>query len=112
MGIRGFVLGVALLAAVGWCMVQESIRQTQARYELAELIRREDDMLKRLERLRTEEGTLRSPARLAALVRERKMDLVALGSREPRARGDGAAIRAPGGILDDGYPGPAMASAP
>lgn len=108
MRIHGYVLGVILLAAVGWCMVQESIKQTSARYTLAELARKEDDAKKRLEKLRTTEEALRSPARLAMLVRERKLDLVALGSAKPQpAVADGrartAANRKPGEVLDEDF---------
>lgn len=98
--IRGFVLGVMLLAAVGWCMVQESIKQTQARYELAELLRREQSAKQRLERLRTEEQELRSPGRLAALVREQRLKLVVLGSAEPVAPVM-SMLRKPGEVMDD-----------
>jgi hypothetical protein len=64
-------------------MVQEAIKQTQARYELAELARREDEVKKRLDKLRAREQELRSPARLASLVRERRLNLVAMGTTEP-----------------------------
>lgn len=100
MKIRGFVLGVILLAAVGWCMVQESIKQTQARYELAELAKREDDVKKRLVKLRAQEQELRSPTRLAALVREQRLNLVALGTTDPLPapfRTD----RKPGQVMDE-----------
>ena len=107
MHIRGYVLGVMLLALVGWCMVQETIGQTRSRYRLAELSRREDEARKRLAKLRTQEDALRAPARLAALVRDKKMDLVALGSIQPDSpswqnvkRG---AERKPGEVLDEAY---------
>ncbi|MCD8349190.1 MAG: hypothetical protein LUC93_01080 [Planctomycetaceae bacterium] len=98
--IRGFVLGVVLLAAVGWCMVQESIKQTQARYELAELARREDDVKKRLDKLRAKEQELRSPTRLASLVREHRLNLVALGTTEPLPAPFRTG-RKPGQIMDE-----------
>lgn len=108
--IRAFILGVVLLALVGWCMVQESIAQTQARYRLAELARREDELRKRLAKLRTAEESLKRPARLTALIRERKMDLVSLGSAEPRvaeaagAKGGAAGHpRLPGEVLDEEF---------
>lgn len=105
LSIRGFVLGVMLLAAVGWCMVQESVKQTQARYELAELNRREQAAKQRLERLRTEEQELRSPGRLAAIVREKQLKLVVLGSAKPvhtmQAVVPGTVARKPGEVLDD-----------
>lgn len=100
LSIRAFVLGVVLLAAVGWCMVQESVRQTQARYDLAELAREEVEARQRLESLRTEEQELRSPARLAALVREKRLKFVALGSAMPE-NVDVASGRRPGEVLDD-----------
>lgn len=77
--IRGFVLGVVLLALVGWCMVQESFKQTQARYRLAELGRTEDEAKKRLGKLRTKEQELRSPASLMALAHENRLKLLSLG---------------------------------
>ncbi len=100
MSIRAFVLGVVLLAAVGWCMVQESVKQTRARYDLAELARKESEARQRLDCLRAEEQELRSPARLAALVREKRMNFVALGSAMPS---DAAVARSrrPGEVLDD-----------
>ena len=100
MNIQGFVLGVVLLAAVGWCMVQESVKQTQARYQLADLARSEEEARHRLEKLRAEEQEMRSPARLAALVREKKMKLVALGSAMPDEAGL-ASGRRPGEVLDE-----------
>lgn len=96
MHIRGFVLGVALLASVGWCTVQECIKQTRARYRLAELARREDESEKRLERLRAREATLRSPARLAAFVRKNGSGLVALGPLPPADSRLYAGAKAPG----------------
>lgn len=102
MSIRGFVLGVVLLAVVGWCMVQESIKQTQARYELAELIRREEAARDRLARLRTEEQELRSPTRLAAMVRDKRLKLVVLGSAKPVVSDSPAlAVRRPGEVLEE-----------
>ncbi len=71
------------MAAVGWCMVQESVKQTQARYDLADLARDENAARQRLDSLRAEEQELRSPARLAALVREKHLKFVALGSAVP-----------------------------
>jgi hypothetical protein len=106
LNIRGFVLGVILLAAVGWCMVQETVKQTQARYELAELARVEEESRRRLAILRTEEQELRSPARLAALVREKRLSLVSLGSAMPDGP-DAASGRRPGEILDDAPSGAA-----
>ncbi len=109
MNIRGFVLGVILLASVGWCMVQETVKQTQARYELAELARVEEESRRRLAILRTEEQELRSPARLAALVREKRLNLVSLGSAMPDgADADVASGRRPGEILDDSLSGAAV----
>lgn len=107
MNIRGFVLGVILLALVGWCMVQETVKQTQARYELAELSRVEEEAGKRLAVLRTEEQELRSPARLAALVREKGMTFVSLGSAMPAALDELAAARRPGEVFEDGFGGEA-----
>lgn len=72
-----------MLAVVGWCMVQETIKQTQARYTLAELVRREEAAKQRLDRLRAVEHELRSPARLSAFVREKRLKLVVLGSAKP-----------------------------
>lgn len=100
MSIHGFVLGVALLALVGWCMVEESFKQTQARYKLAELAKREDELKKRLGVLRAKEEEMRSPVRLAALIREQKLDLISLGTVKP-ARADEMAERRPGEIFDE-----------
>ncbi|MCC8166565.1 MAG: hypothetical protein LIQ31_10540 [Planctomycetes bacterium] len=86
MKIRGFVLGVILLALVGWCMIFESVKQTEARYKLADLARQEEDMKRTLARLRTKEQELRSPVRLAEIIREQRMPLVALGSVLPTER--------------------------
>lgn len=102
LNVRGFVLGVVLLALVGWCIVQESISQTQLRYKLAELTRREGDIRRTLEKLDAEEEGLRSPDRLARLSRERRMDLIVL----TRAAPDGAEWaggRRPGDVLDDDF---------
>ena len=79
MRIRGFVLGVVLLALVGWCVVFETMKQTQARYALAEAARNEDDLKKRLEKLRAVEGGLMRPARLAAIAKDLKLDVANLG---------------------------------
>ena len=72
---------------------------------MAELARREDDIKKDLEKLRAVEQGLRSPARLAAVVREKKMDLVVLGSAKPEAQATagGKAPRRPGEVLDEGF---------
>lgn len=88
------------MALVGWCMVEESFKQTQARYQLAELAKKEDEMKKRLGVLRAKEEELRSPARLAALIRARKLDMVALGSIGNVAQ-ETAAQRRPGEVVDD-----------
>lgn len=106
MRIRGFVLGVALLALVGWCMIQESIKQTRARYELADIARREGEIGNTLEKLRAEEDALRSPARLAALIKEKNLRLRFLGTSVPPAF-DATAFRnrRPGDVLDEEYPG-------
>ena len=102
MSIRGFVLGVVLIAVVGWCMVEETVAQTRARYRLAEMAQREDEVRKRLAKLQTQEEALRSPVRLARLVREHKMQLVSLGSARPDS-GAKAAERRPGEVLDNSY---------
>lgn len=104
--VRGFVLGVLLLAIVGVCTVRETNKQIQSRYELDQLVRREDEMKKRIARLHTEEQTLRSPARLAKLVRDKRMNVYALSTGVPgvaSARGG----RRPGEVLDDGVAGAA-----
>lgn len=98
--VRAFVLGVALLAIVGVCTVRETNRQIQARYELEQLTRREDEAKKRLARLRADEQALRSPARLARLVREKRMELYALSHSVPEVAGAGKARR-PGEVLED-----------
>lgn len=107
MTIRAFVLGVILLAVVGWCMVQESYKQTHARYRLAELARKEDDMRKNLKKLQAEEEGLRSPSRLASLIREKKMNLVVLRTSLPadpvRNMGRLAEQRLPGDVLDEEF---------
>ena len=105
--MRVFVLGVMLVAAVGWCMVQETIKQVRARYELADLTRREKEARETLEKLRTEEDSLRSPARIASLVREKRLKLVSLGRAEPEPPDwdGGEAGRRPGVVLDQAYPG-------
>ena len=79
MRIRGFILGVFLLALVGWCVVFETMKQTQARYALAEAARNEDEVKKRLEKLRAAEEGLMRPARLAAVARDLKLDVANLG---------------------------------
>lgn len=98
--LRGFVLGVILLAAIGVCTVMETSKQTQARYQLDELIRREDEAKKRLAKLHTEEQQLRSPARLARLVRKTHPDLVSLGTAVPDTA-DKASKRRPGQVLNE-----------
>ncbi len=102
MTIRGFILGVLLVALVGWCMVQESIIQTRARYELAELSRREQQLRVDLDKLLAEEQNLRSPFRLTALLREKKLDLVALSSATPNGAGL-AQARRPGQVMDQEF---------
>lgn len=105
MRIRGFVLGVALLALVGWCMIQESIKQTRARYELAEIARRESEIGNSLEKLRAEEDSLRSPARLAALIKEKNLRLRFLGTAVPPGFDETAfRNRRPGAVLDEDFP--------
>ena len=106
MGIRSFVLGAILLASVGFCMVQESIMQTQARYKLAELTRREKDMQKHLAKLKTQEENLRRPTRLVELARKGNMDLVSLGTiapKSPARDGMASAVRLPGEVLDERF---------
>lgn len=100
MNIHGFVLGVSLLALVGLCMLQESFKQTQARYKLAELTRREDEMKKRLGFLRTQEEEMRSPPRLRLLAQQKCPHLVALGSATPEPIA-ASGRRRPGEIEDD-----------
>ncbi len=99
MSIRAFVLGVALLALVSWCMVRESVKQTEARYHLAELIRQEDEVQKRLDQLRAVEQELRSSTRLANVIREKKMQFVVIGSAQPQA--PNGLPRRPGQVLED-----------
>lgn len=98
--MRGFILGVFLLALVGWCMVHETMKQTHARYELAESARREAEMAKRLEKLLAYEESLKQPARLAAMARELKLDVVNLVAIGPDAKalpaGYGVSRRKPG----------------
>ncbi len=105
MAIRGFVLGIVLLALVGWCMVQESVTQTRARYRLAELARREAELKERLARLKTEEESLRSPARLATRIKETKAQLVVLRTAPPESSysSDMAMGRQPGQVLDESF---------
>lgn len=100
MSIRGFVLGVVLLALVGLCILQESFKQTQARYRLAELTRNESEIKKRIGMLRTQEEELRSPLHLSVLARNTCPDLVALGSATPLPMAQGPKRR-PGEVLDD-----------
>lgn len=101
MGIRGFILGVMLLALTGWCMIQETFKQTQARYKLAEISRREDAAHKRLETLHAEEQSLRSPAHLTKAIRENKMRLASLSASMPEVNTPAAlaSSRRPGQIL-------------
>lgn len=91
-----------MIAAVGWCMVEETVAQTRARYRLAELAQHEGEVRKRLEKLRTQEQALRSPVRLARLVREHRMQLVSLGSARPESHSD-SGERRPGQVLDNSY---------
>jgi hypothetical protein len=87
-------------------MVQETYKQTRARYQLAELARREHDLRNRLEKLRLEESALASPARLGVLARERLPGLVALGEGAPErgvAGEAGEKGRGPGTVLDRSY---------
>lgn len=100
LSIRGFVLGVVLLALVGLCILQESFKQTQARYRLAELDRHENELKKKLDQLRTREGELRSPMRLRALAHEKCPDFIALGSVTPQPMAQ-SQKRRPGEVLDE-----------
>jgi len=104
MTIRGFILGTVLLALIGWCMVQESVSQTRARYKLAELARREAELKERLARLKAEEDSLRSPARLAKRIENERLQLYVLRSAPPEsarvAMGTG---RKPGEVLDESF---------
>lgn len=104
--VRAFVLGVILLALVGVCTVRETNRQIQARYALEGLARRADEAEKLLARLRAEEQSLRSPARLAELVRDRRLSLYALAHSMPEVARAGKARRAPqerrpGEVIDE-----------
>ncbi len=102
LSIRAFVLGVALLALISWCMVRESVKQTEARYRLAELARLEDEVQKRLDQLRAVEQELRSSTRLANVIREKKMQFVVIGSTSPQA--PNGLVRRPGQVLEEGLP--------
>ena len=104
MSIKGFVLGVALLALVGWCMIHESVRQKQSRYRMAELAQRQDAIERTLEHLRVREDELRASHRLHALLRKHKLKLTQLGTAEPRGYAkDLVGARRPGQILDVSY---------
>ena len=83
MRIRGFILGVLLLVLVGWCVVSETMKQTQARYALAEAARSEEELLKNLEKLKAREENLLQPARLVALAKELKLDVANLVTVPP-----------------------------
>jgi cell division protein FtsB len=98
--VRAFVLGMVLLAIVGVCTVRETNKQIQARYELEQLTRREDEAKKRLARLRTDEQALRSPARLAKLVRDKRLDVYALPHAAPAVAKAGKERR-PGEVLEE-----------
>lgn len=104
MRIRGFILGVSLLALVGWCMVFESIKQTRARYTLAEIDRRETELKQRLEKLKAREESLLQPARLSILARELKLDAASLGVVPPPESelGGKAVLRRPGDFFHSG----------
>ncbi|MDR1613780.1 MAG: hypothetical protein LBT97_13505 [Planctomycetota bacterium] len=111
--MRGFILGVLLLTLIGWCMVHETIKQTRARYELAEEARRETEMLKRLEKLRAEEESLLQPTRLAKLAKELKLDVASLSTTPPPPpvhRSAGLSVRLPGEAERE-PPGPNLAAA-
>jgi hypothetical protein len=93
-----------LAAAVGWCMVQETYKQTRARYELAELASREDNARKVLAKLKAEENALRSPIRIARLVREKFARLTALGvAVSVRHVPDDGTERRLGTVLDETF---------
>lgn len=81
--IRGFVLGVFLVALVGWCIVHEVIVQTQARYLLADLARHEKTVKNRIEKLKAEEEALLRPDRLAKKNRELRLNYTALRTMPP-----------------------------
>ncbi len=107
--MRGFVLGVFLLALVGWCMVHETMKQTQARYALAEAAKKESDLAKRLEKLHAKEESLKQPMRLATLAKELKLDVINLavmpaddstGSVHTAAKTE---KRRPGDFYDTGF---------
>lgn len=59
-------------------MVHETMKQTQARYALAEAAQKESELAKRLEKLRAQEESLKQPSRLATLARELKLDVINL----------------------------------
>lgn len=84
-------------------MVHESIKQTRARYTLAEMARKESDMRKRLEKLRAHEESLLQPPRLSAMAKELSLDVASLGTVPPEESGRGgkaASRRRPGEYAD------------
>lgn len=107
MRIRAFIFGVLLLAFVGWCIVHETMKQTRARYELAEAARREAELAQRLEKLRAKELGLLQPGRLSNMARVMNLDVVALGTKpgpgmESREGGGRMAVqRRPGEVADE-----------
>lgn len=90
------------MSAVGCCIVQECYKQLRARYKLEELVRKEEAAKERLAALKATEENVRSPAKLAALVRKYNLDLVVLRTAMPDGKGKSrlASARRPGEVLD------------
>jgi hypothetical protein len=96
---------VLLLALVGWCVVHETMKQTQARYALAEAARTEEELLKRLEKLKAREESLLQPARLAAIAKELKLEVANLGTVPPADNARPRSAMAAGSRRNDGAGG-------
>ena len=83
MKVRTYILFVILFALLGLCTVHAVVKQTQARYQMAELVAREEALNQELIRLRDVElEMLQNPERLKQLNQELNLGLRPLLSVE------------------------------
>ncbi len=78
--------GIALLALLGLCTVNESVRQTRIEYEISQTVQKEKAVGEEILRLQARLATLKSPMRLEAFVRDSGWELVPLKPAESMKR--------------------------
>jgi len=70
MPLRTYFLFLLLLALIGLCTVHEAMKQTRARYRLAEMLAEEERLRRDLASLKAEIAALTEPARLEDMARQ------------------------------------------